>query len=128
MNMRNHTVPMASSLLAIARRSLGAVLLLTGLAASGGVQAGGDVDAGQEKSATCAACHGAQGIGEITTYPILAGQYESYLAHALKSYRDGSRENAIMAGFAATLSDQDIADLAAFFAAQSGPLKTASSD
>jgi len=57
--------------------------------------------------------------------PILAGQYESYLIQALKSYRDGTRQNAIMAGFASALSDQDIDDLAAYFSAQDGPLQTA---
>jgi cytochrome c553 len=87
--------------------------------------AAGDAAAGAEKSTTCAACHGAQGISQINTNPILAGQYPSYIEHALKSYRDGSRQNAIMAGFASTLSDQDIADLAAYFSSQTGPLQTA---
>lgn len=87
--------------------------------------AGGDAKAGEEKAATCAACHGADGVSQIPSNPILAGQYPSYLEQALKSYRSGERENAIMAGFAAQLSDQDIADLAAWFASQDGPLATA---
>jgi len=87
--------------------------------------AGGDAAAGEEKAATCAACHGADGVSQIPTNPILAGQYPSYLEHALKSYRSGARQSAIMAGFASQLSDQDIADLAAWFASQKGPLKTA---
>ena len=78
----------------------------------------GDIARGKELSASCAACHGADGNSTIPANPKLAGQYDSYLVHALKSYRDGSRQNAIMAGFAANLSDQDIADLAAYFAAQ----------
>jgi len=85
----------------------------------------GDPAAGEQKAATCAACHGANGISTIASNPILAGQYPSYLEHALKSYRDGSRQNAIMAGFAAQLSDEDIADLAAWFSSQPGPLQTA---
>jgi cytochrome c553 len=87
--------------------------------------AGGDAAAGKEKSATCAACHGADGVSQIPTNPILAGQYSSYLEHALKAYRSGERQNAIMAGFASQLSDQDVEDLAAWFSSQKGPLKTA---
>lgn len=85
----------------------------------------GDPKAGEQKAATCAACHGADGVSTIATNPILAGQYPSYLEHALKSYRDGTRKNAIMAGFASQLSDEDIADLAAWFSSQAGPLETA---
>jgi len=85
----------------------------------------GDPVAGEQKSATCAACHGADGVSAIPSNPILAGQYASYLEFALKSYRDGSRQNAIMAGFAAALSDEDIEDLAAWYSSQTGPLQTA---
>ena len=124
MIMRNNTFGFTSRLRGAA---VSAVLLAAGFSVTS-VQAAGDAAAGAEKSATCAACHGAQGVGEITTYPILAGQYPSYLEQALKSYRDGTRQNAIMAGFAGTLSDQDIADLAAYFASQEGPLQTAPRD
>ncbi|MGQ7842919.1 c-type cytochrome [Granulosicoccus sp. 3-233] len=121
--MRHNTMGLISRSASLVRGTA-AVLLTIGLSV-GAVQAGGDAEAGAEKSATCAACHGAQGIGEIASYPILAGQYASYLEHALKSYRDGSRDNAIMAGFATALSDEDIADLAAYFSSQPGPLQTA---
>ncbi|NNC99484.1 MAG: cytochrome c4 [Gammaproteobacteria bacterium] len=77
---------------------------------------------GQEKSAVCAACHGATGDGDNTTYPKLAGQYQSYLAQSLKDYRSGDRKNAIMAGFAATLTIGDIEALSAWFASQQGGL------
>ncbi len=90
--------------------------------ASGLAIAGGDPDQGKELSATCAACHGADGNSTIPTNPILAGQYESYLVQALKDYRSGARQNAIMAGFAAALSDQDIKDLAAYFSEQDSEL------
>lgn len=102
-------------------------VVILGLAVSAlasGAFAGGDAAAGKEKAATCAACHGADGVSQIPTNPILAGQYASYLEQALKEYRSGVRQNAIMAGFATQLSDQDIEDLAAWFASQKGPLKT----
>lgn len=105
-------------------KTLSACLLLA-LSISTGYALAGDPVAGQEKAATCTACHAENGIATIVTYPILAGQYPSYIEHALKSYRDGSRENAIMAGFAAALSDEDISDLAAWFASLPGPLQTA---
>ena len=75
----------------------------------------------EEKVAACAACHGENGAAPILPeYPILAGQYASYLEVSLAAYRDGDRNNAIMAGFAAGLSDEDIAALADYFAGQSG--------
>lgn len=77
---------------------------------------------GQEKSAICASCHGAIGDGDNSEYPKLAGQYESYLTQALKDYRSGDRNNAIMAGFSATLTIDDIEALSAWFAGQQGAL------
>lgn len=84
----------------------------------------GNVAAGQQKSQVCQACHGpdGNGVGD-PQYPNIAGQYADYLEKTLRDYRDGVRDNAIMAGFAGTLSDQDIRDLAAFYATQSGPLR-----
>lgn len=84
----------------------------------------GDVEAGKTKSAVCQTCHGVDGNGTGDgQYPILANQYADYLAKALHDYRGGTRSNPIMAGFTATLSDQDIEDLAAYFSAQPGGLK-----
>ena len=77
---------------------------------------------GQEKSAICATCHGANGDGDNSVYPKLAGQYESYITQALKDYRSGERNNAIMAGFAGTLTIGDIRALSAWFAGQQGGL------
>lgn len=82
--------------------------------------ADGDAAAGKTKATPCAACHGADGKGIAPNYPVLAGQHADYMAHALRQYRDGERTNAIMAGFAATLTDQDIEDLAAWFASLPG--------
>jgi cytochrome c553 len=79
-----------------------------------------DPAAGQQKSAACQACHGTDGHSIDPTYPNLAGQHESYLAKALTDYRDGGRTNAIMAGMAASLTDEDISDLAAWYASQDG--------
>lgn len=81
----------------------------------------GDVNAGKQKAATvCAACHGADGNSTAPSFPRLAGQYEDYLSITLKRYKTKERVNAIMNAQAANLSDQDIADLAAYFASQKG--------
>lgn len=64
--------------------------------------------------ATCAACHGTQGISVAPIYPNLAGQKEQYLVAQLKAFRDGTRKNAIMEPMAKNLSDTDIANLAAY--------------
>ena len=101
-------------------------MLVAATAWAGAASAAGSVERGQEKSATCVACHGAEGIATAPQWPNLAGQYTDYLEHALQAYRSGNRQNAIMQGFAAQLSDQDIEDLAAYFSAQEvTPLVTA---
>ena len=78
----------------------------------------GNADQGRAKSASCAACHGSDGNSATADYPKLSGQHGTYLESTLKAYRDGSRANAIMAGMAAALSDEDIADLAAYYSQQ----------
>jgi cytochrome c553 len=75
---------------------------------------------GRDKAAACVACHGEQGISNSPEWPNLAGQYESYLLHSLRQYKSGARQNAVMAGLVMALSDQDMKDLAAFYAAQEG--------
>ncbi len=83
----------------------------------------GDAVAGKEKSKPCSACHGATGNEPLDdTYPRLAAQHPDYLVKALLAYKSGKRQNAIMAGFSAALSDEDIEDLAAFYASQDGVL------
>ena len=67
-------------------------------------------------AAPCAACHGADGNSTAPIYPRLAGQYHDYLAQALREYRSGTRQNAIMAGFAQTLSDAHIGTPSRYFA------------
>jgi cytochrome c553 len=76
----------------------------------------GNPELGRAKSATCVACHGEDGRGIAPNFPVIAGQYADYLEHALRQYRDGKRDNAVMAPMAANLSDADIADLAAYYA------------
>lgn len=85
----------------------------------------GDAEAGKAKSATCAACHGADGNSMVDIYPKIAGQHAEYLYKQLTEYKLGmtsagkeGRNNPIMFGMVATLSDQDMKDLAAYFASQ----------
>ncbi len=93
--------------------------LVAGLAS--GVHAAGDATAGQAlANERCQACHGADGNSTDPQYPRLAGQYADYLVRALTDYKSGARNNAIMSGFAAGLSEQDMENLAAWFASQSG--------
>lgn len=85
----------------------------------------GDIARGEKLSATCQACHGKTGNGtepRNPQYPKIAGQYRDYLIYALESYKNGTRGNLIMKGFADTLSKQDMADLAAYYAAQATEL------
>ena len=98
--------------------SISLALLLAALPFT--AMAKGDPNAGKAKSTTCQACHGLDGKSVLPEYPNLAGQYESYMEKALRDYRDGRRSNPIMAPMAAGLSDQDIKDLAAWYAQQDG--------
>lgn len=95
------------------------IAALGAMLAAGGAQAG-DAHVGQEKSKTCAACHGADGNSQSPDFPRLAGQHEDYLLRALMDYKAGNRKNPIMAGQVANLTKQDFVDLAAYFASQKG--------
>jgi cytochrome c553 len=77
-----------------------------------------DVLAGEKKAATCASCHGQGGNKPIADYPRLSGQSAQYLVKQLADFKSGERKNAVMAGMAAALSEQDMAELGAYFAAQ----------
>jgi len=78
----------------------------------------GDAQAGQAKADMCGACHGATGVNPHPTYPDLAGQHADYIAKQLADFKAGTRTDMMMAPMAANLSEQDMADLGAFFASQ----------
>ncbi len=77
--------------------------------------AGGDAAAGKAKSATCAGCHGAEGISANPLWPNLAGQQGAYMVKQIKAFRDGTRSDPMMSPMAKPLSDADIDNLAAYF-------------
>ncbi|HQX25970.1 MAG TPA: c-type cytochrome [Pseudomonadota bacterium] len=78
----------------------------------------GDPAAGEAKAAVCGACHGIDGNALDPQYPKLAGQHERYIARQLALFKTGARENPIMLGFSAALSEQDMRDLGAFYASK----------
>ncbi|MEH6595542.1 MAG: c-type cytochrome [Colwellia polaris] len=92
-------------------------LILTLLSINFAVAASGDADAGKTKAATCAACHGSNGIGASDTFPNLAGQHADYIVKQLKAFKSGDRKDPLMSPMAAPLSEQDMADVAAYFSA-----------
>jgi len=94
------------------------VSLVLGLGIVANVNAAGDAQAGKSKAAVCAACHGATGHSAIEMYPNLAGQHADYIVKQLKAFKSGVRKDPVMAPMAAGLTEQDMADLGAFFAAQ----------
>jgi cytochrome c553 len=83
---------------------------------------GGDPVAGRDKTAMCAGCHGVAGFRnaypQVYSVPKIGGQNEAYIVNALKAYRAGDRNHATMMAIASRLSDQDIADLAAFYSGE----------
>ena len=94
------------------------VSLLLTLGLTGVAQAAGDAEAGQGKVAVCGACHGADGNSPAPNFPKLAGQGERYLLKQLHDIKSGARPVVEMTGMLDNLSDQDMADIAAYFASQ----------
>ncbi|WP_426662166.1 c-type cytochrome [Rhodanobacter aciditrophus] len=78
----------------------------------------GDATAGQAKAAVCGACHGLDGNSSDPQYPKLAGQSEQYIVRQLENFKSGKRQNPIMLGMATPLSEQDMHDIAAYFASK----------
>jgi cytochrome c553 len=76
----------------------------------------GDIERGEGLSKVCGMCHGVNGISNVPIYPNLAGQKEQYLVLQLKAFRSGERVNMAMTSHARKLTDQDIADLSAYYA------------
>jgi cytochrome c553 len=93
---------------------LSAVCLLV---ASGSPCSAGDVKAGRAKALMCQACHGLDGLSKVPDAPNIAGQTEPYIVAQLQAYKSGARKNDAMSVLAPSLSDTDVEDLAAYFAA-----------
>jgi len=112
--------------------SIALCLLLTGqpmaYAASSASEAKGDAQAGQTKSALCAACHGPTGNSPTPIWPNLAGQHESYIVQQLKNFKSGARHEPTMTPMAMPLTEQDMLDIAAYYASQTMESGTASEE
>jgi cytochrome c553 len=100
--------------------SLAALLAAFAAGANATSMPKGDPAKGKTESASCAACHGEDGNSKSGEFPKLAGQHADYLYNSLSQYKSKQRKNPIMGGFAATLSRQQMADLAAYYASQKG--------
>jgi cytochrome c553 len=87
------------------------------LVAAAGMAAAGDVKTGRAKAMMCQACHGLDGLSKTPDAPNIAGQLEGYLVAQLQAFKSGARKNDAMSVVAPSLSDKDIEDLAAYFAA-----------
>ncbi len=94
-------------------------LLATSITANAGESSKGNLNLGKEKSVTCAGCHGSNGIGLSGEFPNLAGQQEVYLIKQLKAFKTGSRQDPTMGVMVSSLSDDDILNLAAYYASLS---------
>jgi cytochrome c553 len=106
------------------RRDAAAVLMAAAASFATSVFAQ-DAAAGGRKAAACQACHGLDGLSRLPDAPHLAGQPAPYLERALRAYRDGERRNEVMSIAAKPLSDQDIRDLAAYYASIQISIKAA---
>jgi cytochrome c553 len=122
----------AASLPAVSAASAASVVLLlaaASLSTTAQAQVTGSVQAGEGKAAMCIGCHGIPGyqnsFPEIHKVPMISGQTQQYLVNALLAYQKGDRRHPSMRGIAGSLSEQDMADLAAFYAQQAGDAKVA---
>ena len=95
-----------------------AMLLIIAATFAGSLAFAADLESGKSKSVACAGCHGNNGKSSVPIYPHLAGQQQAYLEKQLRDFRDGKRKDPVMGPMASGLSDDDIADLAKFYAAQ----------
>lgn len=103
----------------ILRIPLALILVLASAIAH--AQVTGDAKAGEEKAQTCVACHGGDGIGTAPENPNLAGQVPGYIADQLARFKSGQRQNPIMVGMVSGLSEQDMADLDAYYSSMDAP-------
>lgn len=101
------------------KRTLLVAGIIAALGVAGAAWAGGDAQAGKTKAGVCAGCHGANGEGKAPN-PALAGKPADQFIQAIKDYKSGKRNNPVMKTFASQLSDQDMANLAAYYASLKG--------
>ena len=97
---------------------MSAVALVGALSPLLSAHAGGDPEAGKAKAVVCSACHGVDGNSVNPLWPKLAGQHEAYLAKQIRAFRDGVRVDPTMAPMVSILKEEDIDDIAAFYASQ----------
>lgn len=109
----------------LARTLVAAATLFVAAASAQAQGVTGDVEAGHKKAEMCIGCHGIKGyqnsFPEIHKVPMISGQSAPYIVSALKAYQKGDRKHPSMRGIAGSLTEQDMADLAAFYAGQAGP-------
>jgi len=111
--------PLAQELSAADIQNLAAYYTSLSCKAAPGAKGPGDAAAGKAVAANCTACHGETGVGTNPAWPNIAGQKPGYLVNVLKAFRAGLRKDPMMAGVTRGLSDADIANLAAYYSAQS---------
>ena len=99
---------------------LKSVVIVAGLVIASGASAEGDIEAGKNSSAMCAACHGAEGNSAVPNFPKLAGQGKKYLLKQLNDIKSGKRAVIEMTGILDAFSEQDLENLAAYFSSQTG--------
>jgi len=101
------------------KRTLLLAVLASAFAASASAAEGGDAQAGQNKAAMCKGCHGIDGYRmaypEVYHVPRLGGQHPAYIVKALQGYKSGNRKSDTMRAIAVSLSEKDMADLAAYY-------------
>ena len=102
--------------------ALSLCILFTGTAFADGLVAG-DIEAGKDKSVTCGACHGADGNSVNPVWPSLAGQHPTYAVAQLQAFKNGTRSEPLMLGQVMTLSDEDMRNLAVYFASMPAAVK-----
>jgi cytochrome c553 len=101
------------------RKNLLMLSLALGLVGNSSIlHAEGNKNAGKEKAAACVGCHGENGNSMVPTFPKLAQQHSSYLVKQLQAFKEGSRQNPMMSAMAMGLTDEDMVDIAAYYAAQ----------
>jgi cytochrome c553 len=100
------------------KKLLALSLALAFTSTSGILHAEGNISAGKEKAAACASCHGDNGNSIVSSFPKLAQQHSSYLIKQLKAFKSGTRKNPMMSSIAMGLTDEDMVDIAAYYAEQ----------